>query len=374
MIALSPEKVDVEKYPNALIPQDDDLLVPEEPEEEEEIPLRYSITSYGADFDVDGLIRRIERKDVIIPDFQRGYVWTMNQASKFIESLIIGLPVPGIFMSKERNTQKLLVIDGQQRLTTLQYFADGIFKPKNKTFELTGLAENSPLAGKTYKTLRDEDRREFDNAIIHATIIKQEEPDDNDSAVYLIFERLNTGGTKLQPQEIRTAIYYGAFSDLLKRLNDDERWQSLVGSLNKDTRGQELILRFFALYYSLHTYQRPMVAFLNEFMKENQKLSEDKQREYARVFKETTSVILENIGSKAFKPSRAFRAAVYDAIMVGVANRLSKGPITNDVEFKQAYTELLDNPSFTELTIRSTANAENVEGRISEATKAFANV
>jgi uncharacterized protein with ParB-like and HNH nuclease domain len=94
---------------------------------EEIVPFQYSITSYGADYPVDSLVNRLEKDIIFIPPFQRSYVWSINQAPRFIESLLLGLPVPGIFLSKEKNTGKLLIIDGQQRLKTLQYFYTGVF-------------------------------------------------------------------------------------------------------------------------------------------------------------------------------------------------------------------------------------------------------
>src|SRR5687767_14799498 len=91
---------------------------------EEVLPFRYAITSYGADYPVDGLVKRVGDGDITVPTFQRGFVWNFRQASRFIESLLLGLPVPGIFLSKEPDTQKLLVIDGNQRLHTLRFFYD----------------------------------------------------------------------------------------------------------------------------------------------------------------------------------------------------------------------------------------------------------
>jgi hypothetical protein len=78
---------------------------------DEAIPFTYSITSYGTDFDVEGLVRRIERGDIYVPSFQRRFVWPLSQASRFIESLLLGLPVPGIFLSRD-NEGRLLVLDG----------------------------------------------------------------------------------------------------------------------------------------------------------------------------------------------------------------------------------------------------------------------
>ena len=90
--------------------------------EEEEDVFRYSITSYGVDYTVDRIVDRLNKGAILIPEFQRKYVWSLKDASRFIESLILGLPVPGVFFSQEKGTNKMLVIDGQQRLKSLQFF------------------------------------------------------------------------------------------------------------------------------------------------------------------------------------------------------------------------------------------------------------
>jgi hypothetical protein len=98
--------------------------------------------------------------------------------------------------------------------------------------------------GETYKSLVDDDRRRLDDSIIHAIIIKQEEPSDDSSSIYHIFERLNTSGVSLTPQEIRTAIQHGEFSELLKELNMVPAWRAIYGPVNKLMRDQELIFGF----------------------------------------------------------------------------------------------------------------------------------
>src|SRR5689334_5241894 len=103
-------------------------LVQDDAESDPTIPHpRYDITSYGSDPDVEGLVRRLNRKEILIPQFQRGYVWRLPEASRFVESLLLGLPVPGVFFAIEPTTNKLLVIDGQQRLKSLQFFYEGVF-------------------------------------------------------------------------------------------------------------------------------------------------------------------------------------------------------------------------------------------------------
>ena len=170
---------------------DDDLENGEATEPDEALAFKYAITSYGADYPVDSLVKRVKSEDVHIPLFQRNYIWPLTRASRFVESLLLGLPVPGIFLSRERETGKLLVIDGQQRLLTLRDFYNGIFMPTGRRFALADLA--SRFEGLTYKTLPDDDRRRLDDSIIHATVVRQDEPSEDDSSVYLIFvERART--------------------------------------------------------------------------------------------------------------------------------------------------------------------------------------
>jgi len=104
--------------------------------------VRYEISSYGIDFDVKGLVERLRQDKVYVPEFQRSFVWRLPDSSRFIESLLLGLPVPGIFLAKDPDSQKLFVIDGQQRLKSLQYSYDGVFRPDpgrrfQRTFRLT---------------------------------------------------------------------------------------------------------------------------------------------------------------------------------------------------------------------------------------------
>ncbi len=339
---------------------------------DEVIPFKYSITSYGADYPVDSLFKRIDDGSIYVPPFQRGFVWTLKQASRFIESLLLGLPVPGIFLAKEQETQKLLVIDGQQRLRTLQYFYNGIFADSGREFALKGV--QTQFNGVIYKLLPDEDRRRLDDSIIHATIVKQDEPSEDDSSIYHIFERLNTGGIRLQPQEIRACIYHGEFSDLLKRLNENKSWRAILGPANKNLRDQELILRFLALYFSAEKYKRPMKAFLNSYMGKNRHLKFQSEEELCQAFVRTIEVAHKCLGSKAFRPKRALNAAVFDAVMVGIARRLARGNILNCETLEARYQNLLSNDNFLTACQTQTSDDEKVNRRVKLATNAFTDV
>ncbi|TET37299.1 MAG: DUF262 domain-containing protein [Dehalococcoidia bacterium] len=343
-----------------------------EKSEEETFPIKYSITSYGADYPVDGLVKRIKNGSIFIPPFQRGFVWDLKKASRFIESLLLGLPVPGIFLSKDEETQKLLVIDGQQRLLTLQYFYDGIFHKTGREFALKDI--ESDYEGTTYKSLPEEDRRRLDDSIIHATIVKQDEPSEDNSSVFHIFERLNTGGALLHPQEIRTAMYQGEFNDLIEQLNENSSWRGLYGPVSSRMRDRELILRFLALYFRGDKYTKPMKEFLNKYMASNRHLQRQSADQIRKVFFGSVETISKHIGSTAFRTKATLIAAVYDATMVGIARRLAWGSIHDFEELQKRYADLLKDQRFMAATTTHTSDENNVANRIALATDAFADV
>jgi hypothetical protein len=328
---------------------------------------KFSITSYGADYTVDSLVKRMDDAAFRIPEFQRRFVWSQRHASKFIESLLMGLPVPGIFLYRDVGTGRQLVIDGQQRLRTLQAFYKGIFDERK--FRLVGVSE--PWVGKTYDTLDTADRLKLDDSIVHATIFQQEKPAEGLDSVYFVFERINTGGIRLSPQEIRNCISQGPFTKLVADLNKDPHWRKLFGPVNKRAKDQELIVRFLALYSDLASYSRPMSTFLNDFTDKMNKADEQELEGLASTFRKTIKLIDEAIDGSAFRPVRSFNAAVYDAVMVGLARRLEHDPEPSPEAVAKAYDRLLPDPEFKRRWERSTADEETVRQRMELAEKAF---
>jgi hypothetical protein len=323
--------------------------------------LRYQISSYGADYPVDGLVKRLRQGDIQLPKFQREFVWPLSQASKFIESLLLGLPVPAIFLSKDKDTQKLLVIDGQQRLKSLLFFYDGIFR--GKEFTLEGV--NKQFEGRSYKTLEEEDRRRLDDAILHAIIVRQEDPKDDDSSIFLVFERLNTTSTPLSEQELRACVYHGEFNEYLQKLNANQDWRSIYGDPNPRQKDVELLLRFFALNFDIGSYDRPMKLFLANFMRRNQHLKEYPADVLDTAFLPTVALASNVLGPKAFRPQRALNASVTDAILVGTARRLSTKAINDKDGYRSAVEHVLTDDSFKELYRVGTTNKDRVTARIS---------
>lgn len=272
-------------------------------------------------------------------------------------------------MVKESNG-KHLVLDGQQRLRTLESFYGGLFQ--GKEYLLENVQEK--WRGQTYKTLHADDRRRLDDSIIHATIVRQDEPTEDQSSIYLIFERLNSGGTFLQPQEIRVALYHGQFASLLSKLNNNESWRLLYGKKSARLKDLELILRFFSLYFYADKYSRPMKDFLNRNMASNRALAKHDSNELTALFETTISVIYGAIGTRAFRLKNAVNAAILDSIMVGIAARLATGPITAPGQVKAAYATLLTKTDYLNATGRATADEESVKTRLRLAKEAFAAV
>src|SRR3989304_6094680 len=161
--------------------QDTDVeeLVEDVEEKEATAPYRFTVTSYGADYPVDGLVKRLKAGDIAIPTFdpevdlvidvegfQRQFVWTKPQCDRFIESLLLGLPVPGIFLVKQSDG-RLLVLDGQQRLRPLAAFYSCVLRGRG--FPLWNVQDRYKKL--IYTELSVEDRRRLDDSIIHATIV-----------------------------------------------------------------------------------------------------------------------------------------------------------------------------------------------------------
>jgi hypothetical protein len=339
--------------------------------EDQRVEFRYSITSYGADYPVDGLVRRLNDGDIFIPTFQRRFVWSKSQSSRFVESLLLGLPVPAIFLGKEEETNKLLVIDGQQRLRSLAAFYQGQFDSSKKDeFVLQGVA--SRLEGLSYRTLGEADRRRLNDSILHAIVVKQDEPEQDQSSIYLLFERLNTGGSLLHPQEIRACVYHGALNDFLARLNENVAWRTVYGPENERMKDRELILRFFTLLFDLDTYSKPMEGALNRYMSSNRQLQRHSSAELEKAFIPTIELICTSLGTVAFRPIRAINAAVFDAVMVGLTRRLTAGPIKSQEQLVSSYHNLLGMENFRQAYESSTSSEEHVRDRVNLAFEVFA--
>lgn len=275
----------------------------------------YDITASPNDFNVLTLFSFIESGAVKIPGFQRNFVWDRVRASKLIESLIMGIPVPQLFLY-EQNRNKFLVIDGQQRLMTIYYFIKRRFPRRERRVELRTifdqngtippniladdsyfedfklkLSEKLPNAvnrfnGLNYATL-GEYKTQFDLRPIRNIVVKQNAPSDDDSSIYEVFNRLNTGGVNLRPQEIRTSMYHSNFYDMLYRVNQDVLWRRLLQDSEPDIHMKdiEVLLRGFAMLIEGRQYAPSLVRFLNQFSRKCETHTAEKNSYLERLFK-----------------------------------------------------------------------------------------
>jgi hypothetical protein len=209
------------------------------------------VTTRGVDFSVRELKMLIMDGDLSVPNFQRELVWDQKRKSRFIESILLGYPIPGMFFTELENGQ-MLIIDGQQRVNTLVEFINNQFKILNRS------DINPKWRGKTFFELEKEYQRKLQNNNIRASVfqILSDETERN-TALYSLFERINTGSIQLNSQEIRRAIYFGEFTNELDKFVQTPLWISAYRNvsleeareLKKDIRlhDQEIIARYFAI-------------------------------------------------------------------------------------------------------------------------------
>ena len=330
-----------------------------------------------ADAEIDSLHRKFKRGKLIIqPDFQRQFVWDTAKASKLIESALLGIPIPLIYISQEPDNQEY-VIDGQQRLTSFFSFIDGKF-PSGFDFKLTSLKVFRELNGTKFGGLPTD----LQDAISYfkvRTITFQKESDP--SLKFEIFERLNTGSVSLNDQELRNCIYRGEFNKLLKELSLDPDFTYLLGLKKPDKRMKdiELVLRFAAFHHATYlNYKSPMKTFLNTEAAKNRTITKDDAEDLARAFKNTCQIIRSMFGKNSFKrfykgtdnnpagywePNK-FNASLYDILMYTFA-REDKNVIYQNLDsIREALIDLMtENQEFIDAIELSTSSLQAVTKR-----------
>lgn len=319
---------------------------------------------------IDSLIGQFKNGILKIPDFQRKFVWTIEQSSKFIESLLLGLPIPS-FMFYEDAESNQLIVDGQQRMKSIIFFVGDdsvdISKLSDKErerykFELTGLSKDSKYKEKTFQNLDEKDRKRLlYKSMLDINLITLDDTDDL-SSIYYIFERLNTGGTPLKPQEIRNCICAGKFNKFLLHLNEYSTWRKFFNESNAIDHLQdvELILRFFALYDRVELYKSPMKDYLTDYMKFMKDISDEDEITKEKLFKSTIESVYLHLGSRAFRPNNGINSAVFDSIMLAFAKNINSVPI----DIKDKYERLCTNKEYMKYCGQSSGDNSSVRYRI----------
>lgn len=372
--------------------------------DEEEITIKpYEVDCLPNDYNVTTLVSLIERGYLKIPSFQRNYVWKKDMASKFIESIIIGLPIPQLFLF-ERGRNNFLVIDGQQRLVTVYLFKKQRF-PKNDIgrgiirkylsvgeqipdAELSGdnfedfklklpntTAEKNPLNGLKYDTLSTIDnydfKGEFDyNRTLRTITIKQIAPSDDDSSMFEIFSRLNSGGILLKAQEIRMSLYYSKlYETIVSVFNLNSEWRRFLGKDHPDLHmgDVEALVRSFALLEMSDHYKSPLRTFLNEYSKEAMKYDETKIESITNAFNAFWDCCRE-LPDNAFKnESNKFVVSLFESVFVAICEKIQSSEIEGAKIAEDSLVELKADPEFSDASQGNTASSAAVSKRLARA-------
>ncbi len=379
-----------------------------ETEEDSGYPLNeYQLTTTPNDFNILTIISFIESKVFKIPSFQRNYVWDLKRASKLIESLLIGLPIPQIFLY-ESGRNEFLVIDGQQRLMTIYYFTKGRFPKKEKRTELRdifdeygeipveileddnffqrfnlkldGITEGSKnkFNGKNYKTLESVFSTSLNLATIRNMIIKPISDDEENGAMFEIFNRLNSGGMNLGTQEIRMSLYHSNFLKALLEMNKEKQWRKILGKDEPDIRltDIEIILRVFAMKTYLKEYKTTINGFLNKYANHAKGFGKKKGFDEAKIefYKTIWASFLqscENLKAEDFRlqsKSNRFSIMIFESIFYASCKDAIANEITQITTISPIFVnKLKENSDFKEFTYGKTTTKTSINGRLERA-------
>lgn len=330
------------------------------------------INTQAYDKSVSDLVRMIEDKDIILdPDFQRNYVWDNKKASLLIESIILNVPIPVVYVSQSED-DTWTVIDGLQRLWSLKRFFDGKFK-------LTGLEILTELNKQDISSLNSKALRMLKNGLLRVIMITN---DSNEEIKYDVFMRLNTGSVHLTEQELRNCLYKGSLNRLLKDLTSNEQWLSLLGisEPHKRMADREMILRFFSLHQNwdsklgvITNYKGRMKNFLNDYMKQNQNVSQNIVIQHKELFDSTVNKVVVVFGENAFRTlnesadqERSINRAVMDVIMVSLSEYELDELLIKKYEIKKAfYDAIANNKTFKDSLLIATSDTKALKNRFS---------
>ncbi len=380
-----------------MIKKPEEVFEEENNEKDEDYPITdYELSSNPNDFNVLTLTNFIDRGVVKIPNFQRNYVWDQSRASKLIESLLIGLPVPQIFFYEE-DKNSYLVIDGQQRLMSIYYYIKGRFPRDDKRVELREIINNEKTIpsnimfdekyfknfnlklpslienqknrfnNENYETLI-EHKLSFDLATIRCIIVKPIKKDDeSDSAIFELFNRLNTGGVNLRSQEIRSSLYHSEFLSMVSRMNLLSEWRNIIGiELDLHMRDMEIILRAFSFLIDLDHYSKSVKRFLNNFSKKSKSMKSEKVKYLESLFIEFNKYLGE-LEPQIFRMKNGkFGTLLFENVFyVSVKNAYKEKTLNIQKLSSESILRLKNDKAYSKLISGPTSNTETTKDRFS---------
>ena len=315
-------------------------------------------------FSIYELKRRMQKgKLVLDPDFQRENVWSLFQKSELVESILMNIPLPYIYLTED-SIGRLIVVDGRQRLTSLFGFIDGDFRLSRKLRIL------QDIGGKKFQDLDTIDQGIIEDYQLNTHVIK---PPLTDRILIDIFDRVNRSGTTLNNQEIRNALYQGKSTKLLKELAESELFKAATDHSIKSERMRDkyLILRFLSFYIwktnygeglenHIVDYKGDSEEFLPKYMQHINAMDEEQIDRLKAIFNTAMSNAVEILGKDAFRLSnkkdnkkRPINMALFDSLGYLLSHEVVR---ENPDKFAVEYQNLLSNEDFIKsfLSIDST--------------------
>lgn len=344
----------MEEYQNEI--ETEEIILDNEldSEEQDDLTGERKIYTEQGDPEIDSLHRRFRKGRLNVqPGFQRQFVWDKGKSSRLIESALLDIPIPIIYLSEEKDGKEN-VIDGQQRLTSFFSFIDNKF-PNNSEFKLAGLKVFTGLNGKKFNQLSEQLQEKITTYKIRVIKFKKESDGD---LQFEIFARLNTGSVPLNDQELRNCVFRGKFNDILKELSQDKDFKFLLGIATPDRRmkDRELILRFAAFYFNTYlNYNAPIKKFLNDSMEKYRNISPADEQNLRNAFKNTIQIIHSLLNKNAFKrfyrgdeqnkngrwETHKFNVSLFDILMYTFAREDKNTVFQNLDRIREALIDLM---------------------------------
>lgn len=314
----------------------------------------------------------------IQPQFQREVVWNRAGQTRFIDSLVKQLPIPSMCFAYDYKTNRWIVIDGLQRAATIVKFLDG------QDWKLATLPDIDPkLSGSNAQTIKNSknELRDFytrvQNQTLPINVLRCDlSKKRHNEYLFTIFHRLNSGGAKLNNQEIRNCIYSGPFNDMLKRLDSNEKWRK-INIMKPDNQyrfsKQEWILRLFAFLDAPEgQYKGAVAKFLNDYMFAHRDDPPDQIAAKEALFNRIVSVVADKIFEGVEKPPR-MPGTVLEAIMIGVASNLTHVESADAAHVRASYMAMRSHPSVSEESLaEGLSKPDKVAARFEAAKTIFA--
>jgi hypothetical protein len=338
---------------------------------EEEVLPPSDIVAFNETRSCADLLRMFNNKQLEIqPDFQRNFIWEPSAQTRFIDSLIKQLPIPNLCIGLDYKTDKRIVIDGLQRISTIIRF---LTEDKWRLSALPDVDKN--ISGKSVNEIKRSTTffERVENFAISVIVLRYDfSKQTHKDYLFTIFHRLNTGGKKLNNQEIRNCIYSGTFNDLLKEVANDESWKEIFGDTQKTDRfySEEILLRTFAFKDKLEKYTGNLAKFLNDYMSEKQNISEEEIVAYKSAILDTLSFIKDKIGCN--QSIKEYGRTLKEGLLVGIISNIEKLKLKTEKQAKEMFSNFDNDTDFKEDNIKQGLSAkEKVQSRLRKSISIF---